>query len=53
MWLRDLLPSSVPFNTARIMTFGYNSTLFDKIGPMICLRMSVVFEKRLKNKHVQ
>jgi hypothetical protein len=30
MWLRDLLPSSVPFNTARIMTFGYNSTLFDK-----------------------
>ena len=30
MWLRDLLPSSVPFNAARIMTFGYNSTLFDK-----------------------
>jgi hypothetical protein len=30
MWLRDLLPSSIPFKTARIMTFGYNSTLFDK-----------------------
>ena len=30
MWLRDLLPKSTPFNTSRIMTFGYNSALFDK-----------------------
>lgn len=29
MWLRDLLPGTHPFQTARIMTFGYNSTLFE------------------------
>jgi len=29
MWLRDLLACTIPFNTARIMTFGYNSSLFD------------------------
>lgn len=27
MWLRDLLPSSAQFNSSRIMTFGYDSTL--------------------------
>lgn len=30
MWLKDLLPQSTPFNTSRIMTFGYNSAMFDK-----------------------
>ena len=30
MWLRDLLPKSTPFNASRIMTFGYNSALFDR-----------------------
>jgi hypothetical protein len=30
MWLRDLLPTTPPFESARIMTFGYNSTLFDR-----------------------
>lgn len=30
MWLRDLLPASVPFNKARIMTFGYSSQLSDR-----------------------
>ena len=29
MWLRDFLPTTTPFQTARIMTMGYNSTLFD------------------------
>ena len=29
MWLRDLLPTSEPFSNARIMTFGYNSVLFE------------------------
>jgi pimeloyl-ACP methyl ester carboxylesterase len=30
MWLRDFLPGNAPFNKARIMTFGYNSTLVDR-----------------------
>ena len=30
MWLRDFLPKSTPFNSSRIMTFGYNSALMDK-----------------------
>ena len=30
MWLRDLLPHSTPFDESRIMTFGYDSTLFNK-----------------------
>ena len=30
MWLRDLLPSSKPFDNARIMTFGYSSQLADR-----------------------
>src|SRR5689334_19959983 len=30
MWLRDMLPTTDPFQTPRIMTFGYNSTLFEK-----------------------
>ena len=30
MWLRDLLPGSVPFSKSRIMTFGYNSTLVNR-----------------------
>ncbi|CZR63155.1 uncharacterized protein PAC_13052 [Phialocephala subalpina] len=29
MWLRDILPTSPPFDKARIMTFGYGSQLFD------------------------
>ena len=29
MWLRDLLPTSEPLSNARIMTFGYNSVLFE------------------------
>jgi hypothetical protein len=30
MWLRDLLPQTVPFANSRIMTFGYNSKWADK-----------------------
>jgi hypothetical protein len=30
MWLCDLLPASVPFDKARIMTFGYSSQLSDR-----------------------
>ena len=30
MWLRDMLPNSSPFDRARIMTFGYDSTLINK-----------------------
>ncbi len=30
MWLRDLLPTSMPFDKARIMTFGYSSQLSDR-----------------------
>jgi hypothetical protein len=30
MWLRDLLPTTTPFDQARIMTFGYNSKIVDK-----------------------
>jgi hypothetical protein len=30
MWLRDLLPTSKPFDKARIMTFGYSSQLSDR-----------------------
>ncbi|KAL8989972.1 MAG: hypothetical protein Q9169_008238 [Polycauliona sp. 2 TL-2023] len=30
MWLRDMLPNSSPFNRARIMTYGYDSTLIKK-----------------------
>ncbi|TAQ91490.1 hypothetical protein B7494_g267 [Chlorociboria aeruginascens] len=30
MWLRDLLPLTPPFGSARIMTFGYNSRWADK-----------------------
>jgi hypothetical protein len=29
MWLRDLLPTTKPFDNARIMTFGYSSRLRD------------------------
>ena len=30
MWLRDLLPTSKPFDKSRIMTFGYSSQLSDR-----------------------
>ena len=30
MWLKDFLPESSGFERARIMTFGYNSTLIDR-----------------------
>ncbi len=30
MWLKDFLPGSSGFERARIMTFGYNSTLIDR-----------------------
>ena len=30
MWLRDMLPGSSPFDHARMMTFGYDSTLINK-----------------------
>ncbi|KAL8721376.1 MAG: hypothetical protein Q9225_001923 [Loekoesia sp. 1 TL-2023] len=30
MWLRDTLPKSPPFDQARIMTYGYDSTLLNK-----------------------
>ncbi|KAH8796956.1 hypothetical protein F5882DRAFT_476629 [Hyaloscypha sp. PMI_1271] len=30
MWLRDILPTSKPFDKARIMTFGYSSQLSDR-----------------------
>ncbi|KAE9380791.1 hypothetical protein N431DRAFT_459708 [Stipitochalara longipes BDJ] len=30
MWLRDILPTSKPFDKARIMTFGYSSQLIDR-----------------------
>lgn len=30
MWLRDLLPLTPPFDRARMMTFGYNSTINDR-----------------------
>ncbi|KAI9708292.1 MAG: hypothetical protein M1828_003003 [Chrysothrix sp. TS-e1954] len=30
MWLRDLLPSSAPFDKCRISTFGYSSSLADR-----------------------
>lgn len=32
MWLRDMLPEDDRFKRCRIMTFGYNSALFDKRG---------------------
>ncbi|OBT73983.1 hypothetical protein VF21_05998 [Pseudogymnoascus sp. 05NY08] len=30
MWLRDLLPTTEPFENARVMTFGYSSQLSDR-----------------------
>jgi Putative serine esterase (DUF676) len=30
LWLRDLLPTVPPFEGARIMSFGYNSRLFER-----------------------
>ncbi len=30
MWLRDMLPTTEPFATSRIMTFGYQSGLDDR-----------------------
>ncbi|TVY82809.1 Protein SERAC1 [Lachnellula suecica] len=30
MWLRDILPTTQPFDKARIMTFGYSSQLKDR-----------------------
>jgi hypothetical protein len=30
MWLRDLLPTTKPFDSARVMTFGYSSQLSDR-----------------------
>lgn len=30
MWLRDLLPTSPPFQNSRVMTFGYNADLTDR-----------------------
>lgn len=30
MWLRDILPNNSPFGRARVMTYGYDSTLINK-----------------------
>lgn len=30
MWLRDLLPTSTPFDRSRTMTFGYDSALLNR-----------------------